>query len=237
MRRHFRLCSLAGVDIRLHWTFLLMPVLFWFALGARGLFLVGFVFTCVTLHELCHSLQARRFGIEVTHIVLYPIGGVAQLRSFGTRPHEEFLTSVVGPLFNFVLAAVLFVPMYAWLGPAVLLDRQTMFRVSADTWPRTFASCFWINPLLGLFNLIPAFPMDGGRMLRSLLATWLGLLRATRIAIMVGRVIMVGFVAVGILSNPWLLIIAVFLYVAGEREVAQVELLALLTRARMAEQS
>lgn len=233
MQRQWTICTLFGIKIQLHWTFALMPLLFGYAFGLKGLFVVAFVFLCVTLHELCHALQARRFGIGARHIVLYPIGGVAQLHSFGRRPKEELLTSIAGPLFNLVLAAILFAPAYLWLGPELLFDRHVMFRVSTETWRHTLASCFWINPLLGLFNLIPAFPMDGGRMLRSALASRWGLQRATRAAIGVGRVFMAGFVVIGLLSNPWLLVIAAFLYFAGEQEAGQVELQVFLAQTRV----
>ena len=215
MTRQWTICRVSGIDIQVHWTFLLMPLLFGYAFGLKGLFIVGFVFLCVTLHELCHGFQARRFGIEVKQVVLYPIGGVAQLRSFGRHPHEELLTSIAGPLFNFVLAAVLLAPAYYWLGPTLLFNRDVMFHVSTESWRHTFASCFWINPLLGLFNLIPAFPMDGGRILRSVLAGRMGLQRATRTAIGVGRMFMAGFVVWGLFANPWLLVIAAFLYFSG----------------------
>ncbi len=233
MTRHVHLCTIAGIHIRLHWSFLLLPALFGWFFGLKGLFAVGFVFLCVTLHELCHSLQARQFGMTVRNITLFPIGGVSQLHSFGHQPREEFITSLVGPLFNFALAAVLFLPAYHWLGPEVLFQRTVMFRFSFETWQQTLASCFWINPLLGCFNLLPAFPMDGGRILRSLLTQRLGLLTATRTAVGVGRIFMVGFVVLGILSNPWLLVIAAFLYVSGEQEAAQVEVHAALTRTRV----
>ena len=231
MKRTYTLCRLFGIDIKMHISFLLLPLLFGWAYGVRGLFVVGFVFTCVTLHELSHSLQARRFGLRVQEILLFPIGGVANLRSFGHRPSQEFATAMAGPLFNFVSAGLLFLPVLHWLGAATLLHKDVMWQMSLDTWPKTFASCFWINPLLGLFNLLPAFPMDGGRILRSALAQRLTYQRATRIAVRMGHLFAVGFAAWGLLSSPpnlLLVVIAFFVYTAASQERSSVEVRAAL---------
>ena len=231
MKRAYTLCRLCGIDIKMHISFLLLPLLFGWAYGVRGLFVVGFVFTCVTLHELSHALQARRFGLGVQEILLYPIGGVANLRSFGHRPSQEFITAMAGPLFNFVSAGLLFLPALHWLGAPTLLHRDVMWQMSLDTWPKTFASCFWINPLLGVFNLLPAFPMDGGRILRSALAQRLTYQRATRIAVRLGHLCAVGLAAWGLFSSPpnlLLVVIAIFVYTAASRERSAVEVRATL---------
>ena len=225
MRRAYTIYRLFGIDINVHVSFVLLPLLFGWAYGARGLFVVAFVFACVTLHELCHSLQARRFGLGVQAITLYPIGGVASLRSFGTRPGQEMITAAVGPLFNFVSAGLLYLPMVHWLGASTLWRQDVMLQLSLDTWPKTFASCFWINPLLGLFNLLPAFPMDGGRMLRSLLARRFSYRRATEIAVTLGRGFAIAFGLVGLLSRPinvMLILIALFVYHAASQERTRV---------------
>lgn len=230
-RYTYTLCQLFGIDIKMHISFLLLPLFFGWAYGVRGLFVVGFVFTCVTLHELSHALQARRFGLRVQEILLYPIGGVANLRSFGHRPSQEFATAMAGPLFNFVSAALLFIPVLHWLGASTLLHRDVIWQMSLDTWPKTFASCFWINPLLGLFNLLPAFPMDGGRLLRSALAQRLDYRRATRIAVRLGQCFAVGFAAWGLLSSPpnlLLVIIAFFIYTAASQERSALDVRAAL---------
>ncbi len=238
MKRTYTLCRLFGIDINIHISFLLLPLLFGWAYGVRGLFVVGFVFTCVTLHELSHSLQARHFGLCVREITLFPIGGVANLRSFGARPSQELATALAGPLFNFVSAALLYVPVRHWLGASTLLHRDVIFQLSLDTWPKTFASCFWVNPMLGLFNLVPAFPMDGGRILRSVLAQRLTYQRATRIAVKLGQIFAVLFGVWGLLASPpnlLLVVIAIFIYLAASQERSQVDVRTTLEPLRVAD--
>jgi len=175
----------------------------------------------VTLHELCHSLQARHFGVKVEEIILLPIGGVAAMRSIPEKPSEEFKISIAGPLFNITFALVLFLPAYYLLGP------ENLFHPGIETWPKTFAYAFWINPILALFNLLPAFPMDGGRVLRSFLARRMEYGKATRIAVGFGHAFAVLFGFVGLIStppNPILIIIAFFIFMAASQEGMQVDL-------------
>ncbi len=225
MARTYTLCRLFGVEIRMHVSFLVLPLCFGWIYGARGLFVVGFVFTCVTFHELSHAVQARRCGLVVREITLYPIGGVANVQAFGHDPAQEWRTAIAGPLFNFISAALLYLPMRQWLGVSTLWHRDVIWQMSLDTWPKTFASCFWINPLLGVFNLLPAFPMDGGRILRSVLAQRLDYARATRIAVTLGRFLAILLGLLGLLSSPphlLLIAIAVFIYMAASQEATVV---------------
>jgi Zn-dependent protease/CBS domain-containing protein len=186
--------------------------------GVRWLFLIVAVFFFVTAHELCHSLAARHFGIMVREITLLPIGGIASMSKMPERPGQEFLISIAGPLFNIAVILVFFYPIKYLLGPGVVYHA-----LSTDTWPLTFAYVYWINLILALFNLIPAFPMDGGRLLRALLAVRLGYQKATRVAVTFGHLFALLFAYQGIVKlNLILILIAVFIYMAASNEEMQV---------------
>lgn len=208
-----------GIRIRVHLSFLLL--LLWVAwLGWQvgggvaslwALLLVNLLFGCVVLHELGHSVMAIRFGVHVESITLLPIGGVASMRSIPERPIREFLISVAGPMVNVVIACVLLLvrgglPSYSALPPLPtnLGELVDMLLVT--------------NIILVVFNLIPAFPMDGGRILRSLLALKLSYARATNVAVGFGQVFAVAFIAVGIFGNPFLAVIGVFVYLGAKSE-------------------
>jgi Zn-dependent protease len=213
-----RLFEIFGIPVYVHATFLMLPVLFYFTAGPKGVFVILFVFACVTAHELCHSFTARRFGVRTGGITLYPIGGVASIISFPEKPYQELLISLAGPAFNIISSAALFYPLYRLLGPDVL------FRPSLRSWPHTFAYAFWVNPSLAVFNLLPAFPMDGGRILRAFLAGRMGIRRATRIAVGVGHFFALLFGFIGIRDRHYMLvIIAIFIYIAASNEAFQVE--------------
>lgn len=143
------------------------------------------------------------------------------MKSIPEKPSEEFKISIAGPLFNITFALVLFLPAYYLLGP------ENLFHPGIKTWPKTFAYAFWINPILALFNLLPAFPMDGGRILRSFLARRMEYGKATRIAVGFGHAFAVLFGFVGLIStppNPILIIIAFFIFMAASQEGMQVDL-------------
>ncbi|MCX5716160.1 MAG: site-2 protease family protein [Candidatus Omnitrophica bacterium] len=217
--RGIRLFKVFGVSVYIHTTFLILPVLFYFTAGIKGALVIIFVFSCVTAHELFHSLTAKAFGVQVGDITLYPIGGVASINSFPEKPSQELLIALAGPAFNIIFSAVLFYPLYRILGPEVL------YNPSLRTWPHTFAYMFWVNPMLAAFNLLPAFPMDGGRVLRAFLAGRVGLRRATQIAVVIGHFFALLFGLIGIMNrNFMLIIIAIFIYIAASNEAFQVEL-------------
>ncbi len=221
MRGSIRLFTTFGISIKIHVTFLLLPLLFGVLYGLKGIFLIFFVFLCVTLHEICHSLAARHYGVKVRDITLFPIGGVAAMRSIPENAGQELIISLAGPLFNFILAALLFFPFYRLLGPEVLLAFPSPV---LDTWPRTLAYAYWVNPFLGLFNLLPAFPMDGGRVLRSLLARWMHYQQATRIAVGIGHTFALIFVLFGLANSQlFLAVIGVFIYLAASQEESEVD--------------
>ncbi|MCM8781645.1 MAG: site-2 protease family protein [Candidatus Omnitrophica bacterium] len=219
MRGSIKLFTIFGISIYIHNTFLILPILFFINAGFKGVFLVLFIFSWVTIHELFHSLTARRFGVTVKDVTLFPIGGVASIGAFPKRPTQEFLISLAGPMFNVLFSVIFFYPLYKILGPKIL------FSPSLRSWSHTFAYAFWINPSLALFNLLPAFPMDGGRLLRSFLAQRIGFLRATQIAVGIGHFFALVFGVIGIMYGHFMLvIIAIFIYMAASAEGFQVEL-------------
>ncbi len=221
MSNSYRLFRIFGINIKIHATFLLLPLFLGFLytrdygweVGLRAFTLVLLVFVFVLAHELSHSLRAKKYGIRVPEITLYPIGGVASMQRIPREPWQEFTISIVGPLSNFVMALVLYFPLY------IILGRENLFSPSLESWPRTFANLFWINPVLGIFNLIPAFPMDGGRILRAILAKRMNYLNATRISVYIGHIFAILFVLLGIWTKHWMLIlIALFIYLAASNE-------------------
>ncbi len=215
------IARLAGSEIRVHLTFLIL--LGWIAFvdyqqaGAAGalsgvVFLLA-VFACVALHELGHALAARRYGIATPDITLLPIGGVARLSRLPERPSEEIVIAVAGPAVNVAIAAVL------------VLFLHVRFDLASVTSFGAYAHGFFtrlavVNVFLVLFNLIPAFPMDGGRVLRALLSYRLGRRRATVVAGRIGQVLAVGFAIAGLLSgNTILVLIAAFVFLAAQAEI------------------
>jgi len=214
-----------GIDVKVHWTFLLLPAFFGFTTYQRSgsfssaLVTVGVIvalFVCVLLHEFGHSIVAQRLGIEIADITLLPIGGLARFKTLPERPWDEVKIAVAGPLVNVVLAPVFF-------GIALLLGDNLMGPANilegVQSAGQVFAYLGFINVALVLFNLIPAFPMDGGRVLRGLLATRLGAVRATDISSAVGQFFAAAFFLIGLLSGNFLLaLIAVFIFFGATGE-------------------
>lgn len=222
----FRIARVAGIDVRVHVTFLLL--LAWIAanqaVGGAGLgaaltsvLLVLCVFAIVVLHELAHALTARRFGVQTRDITLLPIGGVSSLERIPDKPRQELLIALAGPSLNLLIALVLFALLVALRGPLAPSD------VPGTTWS-FMATLMWLNVGLALFNLLPAFPMDGGRILRAALALRLSYDRATSIAATLGQLTALAFGLVGLFYNPILVLIAVFVWVGARQESALVSL-------------
>ena len=219
MRGSVKLFNIFGISINIHITFLFLLVFFLFE-GIKWLVLMIGVFSFVTLHEVCHSMMARYYGIEVREITLLPIGGIASMSSMPEKPIQEFFISVVGPLFNLAVIVIFYKPMKSFLGAEVLFHRP----LSTATWPLTLAYLYWINLMLAVFNLIPAFPMDGGRVLRSILAGRIGYVKATKFAVGLGHIFAIGFAYFGIVNvNVVLIAIAIFIYMAASGERYQMD--------------
>lgn len=229
MKGSIRLFNIFGISINIHITFFILLLVFLSSGGPKWLFLIVAIFCFVTMHELCHSLVARHFGIDVREITLLPIGGVASMTKMPEKPSQEFLISIAGPAFNIIVILLFFFPLRYILGPEVLLHP-----LSTTTWPLTIAHIYWINLILALFNLIPAFPMDGGRILRALLAVKIGYQKATKIAVNFGHIFALLFAYFGITRfNLMLIAIAIFIYMAASGEELQVDIKETLKKFRV----
>lgn len=205
-----------GIDIRVHATFLVLVLLVVLASADRGIAALAgelawltALFASVAAHELAHSVVARGRGAIVRDIVLLPIGGVSELERMPESPADELRVAAVGPLTSVALG-VGFGMLALALGETVLPPR-----LSGGPF---LARLAWANLLLGGFNLLPAFPMDGGRLLRAELERHRDALSAVKIAARVGRTLAIGMVAAGVLWNPWLLVIGVFVWFGGAAE-------------------
>jgi Zn-dependent protease/CBS domain-containing protein len=215
-----RLGRLAGTELRIHVTFFLF--LLWIAVGhyaegGTGTAVVGVTFTllvfgCVVLHEFGHAVAARRYGIHTPDITLLPIGGVARLTRMPNDPRQELVIALAGPAVNVLIAAVLIVNGYR-------LDLTTLFDLNSER-VTLGDKLLDTNVFLLLFNLLPAFPMDGGRVLRAVLAMRMNYVRATELAARVGQGFAFFFGFVGLITNPILLLIALFVYLGAAQEAA-----------------
>jgi Zn-dependent protease/predicted transcriptional regulator len=227
MRWSYRIGTVAGTDIKVHVTFLLL--LGWYALDAYNTLgpaaaigetlLILALFACVILHEFGHIFMARRFGVRTPDVILLPIGGVARLERIPEDPRQELLIAIAGPFVTLLIALALFLGLRIAGSPEPFLPTGGRSGSFA-------AQIMWVNVLLLGFNLIPAFPMDGGRVLRAVLATRIGLVRATRVAAAVGQVVAVGMCFYGLTRSPiqpLLLLIAFFVFVGAGTEASAVE--------------
>ncbi len=209
--------------IRIHLTFLLL--LIWIGVSAwlRGgagaavhnVVFIVLLFACVLLHEFGHILMARRFGIPTPEVTLLPIGGVAMLQRLPDKPGEQLLVAIAGPAVNVVIAAILFVALGASLSAEQLA--QGLTRID-DPQISLLAKLAAANVFLVLFNMIPAFPMDGGRVLNALLAMRIGKRRAIEISARIGQALAIAFGFLGLFGNPLLIFIAIFIYMAAASE-------------------
>ncbi len=225
MKWAWKVGTFFGIPVYIHATFVLVIV--WVVLvhgsgpegGAAipaGLVLTALIFLCVVLHEFGHALAARRFGIRTLDITLLPIGGLARIEKMPENPLQELWVAAAGPLVNVVIAGLLFLILFltgTWqpvenltVGGGPLLERLAA-----------------VNVFLVAFNLLPAFPMDGGRILRALLATRLRRVQATQIAAGVGQGMALLFGLLGLFTNPFLILIALFVWIGAAQEAAAVE--------------
>lgn len=236
MNNSIKLFKIRGIDIKMHVTFPL--ILLWGALafgpfrnggweGALfGVVVTSLVFVIVVLHELGHSIAALRYNIPVKQIVLLPIGGVAQLKEIPEDPGKELVIAAAGPLVNLLLAILLFL-LAPIVGQTINISSFLGFNSSLGvlSFSSIFGYIFTTNLFIGLFNLIPAFPMDGGRILRSLLAYRLPYVRATSVAVAIGQILSWGFGLIGFLNgNFFLIILAIFIYTGAGQEGKMVQI-------------
>jgi Zn-dependent protease len=232
MRGAWQIGRVAGIVVQVHWTFLLL--IGWVVLmhtragggvgdALRGVALTLAVFVCVVLHEFGHALTARRFGIGTRDITLLPIGGLARLARMPDDPRQELAVAAAGPAVNVVLAAGI-------AGVLVVTGRYAPVTEVTLVGSRFLDQLLMINVVLVVFNLLPAFPMDGGRVLRALLALRLPYLQATRWAAYTGQTIAVALGFTGVtLRSPFLVVIALFVFSGARAEARIVEMRARLT--------
>lgn len=229
MGNSFKIGRAFSIDVKVHWTFFLLLAFFAYlsytttgswvdALITTGIIVA--LFLCVVMHEYGHSIVAQRLGSEVQDITILPIGGLARMKTMPERPIDEVKVAVAGPLVNIVLA-----PIFIGLAFVFGFDLATISNVfeSQDSVGNVLLYLGGINIFLVVFNMIPAFPMDGGRVLRGLLATRFGPVRATNIASVTGQFFALAFFVFGLLSNPILALIAVFIFFGanGERQMVR----------------
>jgi Zn-dependent protease/predicted transcriptional regulator len=256
MKWSWRIATVAGIGIYLHGTFLaLLAYVVLAELSGGGsyqnvifaLLFLAALFTIVVLHELGHALAAKRYGIKTQDITLLPIGGVARLERIPEEPKQELVVALAGPAVNVVLAVICVLGIALLIGVSSLhafvtngriwlsMSGGSGLRISSLSGATSIAlhtllQLLYVNIMMVAFNLLPAFPMDGGRVLRALLAMCTSYVNATRIAAKVGQVMAVIFLIVGLFGipgllspNPFLMFIALFVWLGGGAEAAQVE--------------
>lgn len=226
MKWSWKVGRFAGIDVYIHSTFFLLLAFIGLAnwLAARnlagtleGLGFMLALFGCVLLHEFGHALTARRYGIQTRDITLLPIGGVARLERMPEDPKQELWVALAGPAVNVVIAGVL----YVWLSTQSLLEPITSLSISQGSF---LERVMLVNVSLVVFNLLPAFPMDGGRVVRALLAMRMEYTRATQIAATLGQGMALIFGFIGLFSNPFLLFIAFFVWIGATQEASLVQM-------------
>ncbi len=218
-----------GIPINIHWTFWILIVWIIYTNASQGqggaetlwyILFIFAIFACVILHELGHALAARRYGIQTRSITILPIGGVASLEKIPENPKQELVVAIAGPLVNIIIAAGLWV-LLSIVGKLNLgLGHvQEMTHIHGGNFLITL---LLVNIMLVLFNLIPAFPMDGGRVLRALLAMNMNRVKATEWAVNAGKFFAIVFVFLGFSSNPFLIFIALFIFLSAHAELEHV---------------
>ena len=219
MRWSFPVGRLFDIPIRVHYTFLLLLAFIWYAestvlgpeAGFHSVVFWALIFLCVLFHELGHSLVAKSYGLEIASITLLPIGGVSQITEIPHDPIKEVAITIAGPIVNFLIAALL-------LLFGKLTDPSLQFSEISLQSGSTMVDLFWANVMLGLFNIIPAYPMDGGRILRGIIAMKKEYVEATRLAADVGKLFAIAFIIVGFFYNLWLILIGIIIFGGASSE-------------------
>jgi Zn-dependent protease/predicted transcriptional regulator len=233
MKWSWKIGRVSGIDLRVHATFAIL--LIWLALlyyqdtgtaagAARGVLFTLAMFGSVVLHELGHALTARRFGASTRDITLLPIGGVAHLEHIPTQPHQELWIALAGPAVTVGIAAAIYILLRV-LGLPVGFVKEATAHGERGAF---LAQLMWVNVSLVIFNLLPAFPMDGGRVLRAVLAFRMDYLRATEVAARVGKWFALLFGIIGLLVSPFLVLIGLFVWLAAASESSATQMHTLL---------
>lgn len=227
MRGSIKIATVAGIPVRIHWTFLLLIGYIFISNYLAGktpeqilwsLIFILSVFLTVFLHELGHAGAARWYGIHTQDITILPIGGVARLTEIPSKPVQEMVVSMAGPLVNLVLSLLVYI--FIGVGFKDVANLKIGDSINKDNF---FIYFFTVNLWLAFFNLIPGFPMDGGRIFRALLSLKMERHIATRMAAYIGQVIAVIFIFIGFFSNPFLIFIGLFIILGAESEAESVK--------------
>jgi Zn-dependent protease/CBS domain-containing protein len=227
MRWSWRIGKLSGINVYVHATFVLLMLFillaYWFnthnfGLAARGAFFVLVVFACIVAHEFGHALTARRYGIQTRDIILLPIGGISRLERMPEDPRQELAVALAGPAVNMVIAAAVYLLLVATGHAGQLRAMRAVHWTSGPFLVRVIA----VNLMLVAFNVLPAFPMDGGRVLRALLARHTDYVHATQVAAHIGQAMAFIFAIVGLFYDPFLVFIALFVWMGASEEAGSV---------------
>lgn len=230
MFKSLRVGQAFGIPIYIHWSILLLPLIVIFrnegGLNSSVFWEIGLIlslFTCVLLHELGHALSAKRYGVKTQDIILSVIGGVARLRNLPKKPIQELIIAAAGPAVNIVIAIIVAVLL-------LIIDQFHFPTEDTITGNNFFFFLFAANLILVVFNLIPAFPMDGGRMLRAVLSMKLNRVKATKIAVYIGYALAVAFIGIAIFLESYnLIIISVFVVISATSELRSIKSRAFMT--------
>ncbi|WP_286241972.1 CBS domain-containing protein [Methanobacterium ferruginis] len=232
MKYSFKIFSVFGIPVELHISFLLLMLLIYTVailnlapgVDLTAALLITLLFVTVVLHELAHSYVAQKYGIKIDRIILLPIGGVSAMEELPEDPGEELRISIAGPLVNFVIAMICYGIYFAFIG--------------FGSYPYIFEflnNFALVNLILGVFNLIPAYPMDGGRVLRAILAGRMSYLQATETAASIGKFLAIFMAVVGIFWNFFLILIALFIYIGADAEYKEIMISTILEGVKVGE--
>ncbi|SFN43404.1 site-2 protease family protein [Salegentibacter flavus] len=224
MKWSLKLGRIAGIKVSVHWTFMILLV--WIFIlhyrleqdmmqGILGVVFILALFLCVTLHEFGHALTAKRYDINTKSITLLPIGGLARLEKFPEKPMQELLVAIAGPLVNLVIGVFILLVLLAFNSFPSFSEPMNLMNFSGVGF---WYNLLFANMILAIFNLIPAFPMDGGRILRALLLFKFERGKATKIAAGIGQFLAIGFVFLGLYANIFLVFIGIFIYLGAGAE-------------------
>jgi Zn-dependent protease/CBS domain-containing protein len=224
MKSSFKIFSISGIPVELHISFLLLIIII-FALAFFGIFtlyvafLIILLFVTVVIHEFSHSYVAKRYGVTVERIILLPIGGVSAMGEIPKDPSQELKIAVAGPLTNIIIAVFCLLGLIITGGIGYLTVSSFFISNTPTADINLFLSNFLgINLVLGIFNLLPAFPMDGGRVLRAFLARRMSYVKATKTAATIGKQFAILMAIFGIFFNFILILIAIFIYIGADQE-------------------